>query len=274
MRILLVNDDGIACEGILEMAKALVIHHDVTVVAPMENRSYISHSMAVKPGTTFRVARPAIPGLEKAAVFTVSGTPCDCVHIAMTQLLSQAPDLIISGINYGDNMGSELYPSGTFNSAIAGRLYGIPAISFSCLAMDMAGGFSLAASYANQIIEAILSLDTIPDNVVFNVNYPRTLSIKGIRVSHQEKQRVSYSYHRVESIDGEDIYEFDHIHAPNDTAVSPWDRYNLINGYITITPVTLYGTDEAMVETLTPLLNADYVEGSDVLGTGRNAADR
>jgi len=123
MRILISNDDGYLAPGIIALAKALAAIAEIVVVAPDSNRSGSSNSLTLdRPLSVFRAEN---------GFYFVNGTPSDCVHIALTGVLSYKPDLVVSGINQGQNMGDDTLYSGTVAAATEGFLFGIPSIAFS-----------------------------------------------------------------------------------------------------------------------------------------------
>ena len=123
MKILVSNDDGYFAPGITRLAEALAQRGDVTVVAPERDRSGASNSLTLD--------RPLVVRRAPNGYYSVNGTPTDCVHIAVTGLLDFTPDIIVSGVNLGANMGDDTIYSGTVGAAMEGYLFGIPALAFS-----------------------------------------------------------------------------------------------------------------------------------------------
>ncbi|MDQ1918786.1 5'/3'-nucleotidase SurE [Massilia pseudoviolaceinigra] len=161
MRILISNDDGYLAPGIQALAEALAAVAEIVVVAPDSNRSGASNSLSLD--------RPL--SVQKAAngFYFVNGTPTDCVHIALTGMLDYRPDLVVSGINNGQNMGDDTLYSGTVAAATEGYLFGIPAIAFS----QVAHGWEHidgAARLARDIV--LRRFDELPAPYLLNVNIP------------------------------------------------------------------------------------------------------
>jgi 5'-nucleotidase len=123
MHILLSNDDGVTAPGIQQLAAALGSFAQVTVVAPDSNCSGVSNALTL--------SRPLSVTKTSGGHYSVNGTPSDCVHVALTALMQHAPDLVVSGINNGQNMGEDTLYSGTVAAAMEGYLFGVPAIAFS-----------------------------------------------------------------------------------------------------------------------------------------------
>lgn len=163
-RILVTNDDGIEAEGLTQLSIALRrIADDVIVVAPESEQSASGHALTLH--------RPLRMREHREGVYSVDGTPTDCVNLAVLWLLSDdPPDLLVSGINYGLNLGDDVTYSGTVSAAFEGVLLGIPSVAFS---QKITGGVSLedGAAFATRFVEALLDAPTTPD-MLFNVNLP------------------------------------------------------------------------------------------------------
>ena len=153
MRILLANDDGYQAQGLRMLARSLSDLADVTVVAPDRNRSGASNSLTLD--SPLRVER------VDEHTYYVNGTPTDCVHIAITGLLEQPPDMLISGINHGANLGDDVLYSGTVAAAMEGRFLGIPSLAVS-LVLEMGEHFETAATLTRRLVERSLA-DPLPD---------------------------------------------------------------------------------------------------------------
>jgi 5'-nucleotidase len=161
MKILISNDDGYLAPGIIALANAMSAIAEITVVAPDSNRSGSSNSLTLE--------RPLTVNRAENGVYFVNGTPSDCVHIALTGLLSFVPDLIVSGINQGQNMGDDTLYSGTVAAATEGYLFGIPSIAFS----QVERGWSeldAAAKVAREIV--LRQFAALPRPYLLNVNIP------------------------------------------------------------------------------------------------------
>ncbi|WP_020652886.1 5'/3'-nucleotidase SurE [Massilia niastensis] len=161
MRILISNDDGYLAPGINALAEALATIAEIVVVAPDSNRSGASNSLSLD--------RPL--SVQKAAngFYFVNGTPTDCVHIALTGMSNSPPDLVVSGINNGQNMGDDTLYSGTVAAATEAYLFGIPAIAFSQVHSGWAH-VDAAARVAREIVER--RFDMLPSPYLLNVNIP------------------------------------------------------------------------------------------------------
>ena len=175
MRILLSNDDGYFAPGLAALAEALSGLGEVVVVAPEQNRSGASNSLTLD--------RPL--HLKKAAngFYFVNGTPTDCVHLAVTGMLDDLPDIIVSGINHGANMGDDTIYSGTVAAATEGYLLGIPSIAISLTSFE-SNNFATAGLVARQLVERFIR-DPIREPVLLNVNVPDipNADLKGMEVT-------------------------------------------------------------------------------------------
>jgi len=167
MRILVSNDDGYLATGINVLTEALEKVADVVVVAPDRNRSAASNSLTVH--SPLRVRKT---GTNR---YCVDGTPSDCVHLALTGLLDDEPDLVVSGINHGANLGDDTIYSGTVAAAMEGRFLGLPTIAVSLVGKTLVGAklehFDTAARVAVDLVQTIERAGLAPDTVL-NVNVP------------------------------------------------------------------------------------------------------
>lgn len=162
MKILLSNDDGYHSEGLATLALALSDLAELTIVAPDRNQSGASHSLTLE--TPLRVGR------TREGIYYVNGTPTDCVHLAITGLLEQEPDMVIAGINHGANLGDDVLYSGTVAAAVEGRFLGLPAI-----AVSLAGTALRHFDTAGQAIRLLLQRlkdQPLPADTILNVNVP------------------------------------------------------------------------------------------------------
>lgn len=175
MRILVSNDDGYQATGINVLTDALQKVADVVVVAPDRNRSAASNSLTLQ--TPLRVTKVA----ENR--YYVDGTPSDCVHIALTGLLDEEPDLVVSGINHGANLGDDVIYSGTVAAAMEGRFLGLPTIAVSLVGHDLQH-FDTAARVASELVQKI-DRGMLESSIVLNVNVPDVAykDLKGIRAA-------------------------------------------------------------------------------------------
>lgn len=162
MRILLSNDDGYFAPGLAALAEALAGLGEIVVVAPEQNRSGASNSLTLD--------RPLLLKKASSGFYFVNGTPTDCVHLAVTGMLDELPDIIVSGINAGANMGDDTIYSGTVAAATEGFLLGIPSIAISLTSFE-GKNFATAGRVARQLVERFIR-NPVKEPVLLNVNVP------------------------------------------------------------------------------------------------------
>jgi len=230
MHILVSNDDGYHAPGLEALVAALRGLADITVVAPEVNHSGASNSLTLSRPLAVRQA---------ANGFTyVNGTPSDCVHVALTGLLDRRPDLVVSGINNGANMGDDTLYSGTVAAASEGYLFGIPSIAFSLVAKGWSN-LDAAAALARNIVEQQLK-HPLGGPTLLNVNFP-DLSLnqnKGMIATRLGKRHPSQPVVRSSTPYGETVYWIGPAGAANDAAEgTDFDAIN--KGYVSITPLRL-----------------------------------
>src|SRR3990167_9639764 len=164
MRILLSNDDGVYAQGLAILAETLREIADIDVVAPDRNRSGASNSLTLH--NPIRLKR-----LENGFI-SVEGTPTDCVHLALTGLLDKAPDMVVSGINAGANLGDDIFYSGTVAAAMEGRFLGLPAIAVSLAGQHYQfKHYETAALITTEIVKK-LQKDPLPAQTILSINIP------------------------------------------------------------------------------------------------------
>ncbi len=163
MHIMVTNDDGIHAQGIKALSEALRELGDVTVVAPDRERSAVGHSLTLhSPLRVFEL---------RAGYYAVDGTPTDCVNMGIHSLLPFRPDLVVSGINHGPNLGDDVTYSGTVAAAMEANLMGIPAIAVSLATFDHNGHFTAAAAVAVRVARQLMA-NGLPADTFLNINVP------------------------------------------------------------------------------------------------------
>jgi len=178
-RILVTNDDGVRSEGIHQLARALTRLGTITVVAPHVEASAIGHALTLR--------RPLRVTELEPQVFEVDGTPTDCVNVAIARILKGPPDLIVSGINKGYNLGDDVTYSGTVAGALEGALLGISSIAVSLERSEGVYDFGPAADGATQVAERLLGSNSLAPRTFLNINVPSGRP-KGMRVTVQARR--------------------------------------------------------------------------------------
>jgi 5'-nucleotidase len=236
-RILLTNDDGVRAPGLLALAQALKAVGEVTIVAPAENQSGKGHSLSITdPVYVDNVMLPG--GIEALGV---TATPASCVKIALLALLKERPNLVVSGINRGYNLGMTAYVSGTVGAAREGALQGIPAIASS---MDIAGGWSdyTAAAKHTADIAALVKKQGLPPGVFINMNVPAGVP-KGVRVTTQSGLMGEEKWVESKNPRGRRYFWNDYRDSPKD--VEGTDVSVAAAGFVTVVPLKATEYDAA-----------------------------
>ena len=246
-QILVTNDDGIEAEGLRVLADALAALGPVTVVAPAEQSSAVGHGLTLRRPLELREVAPGW--------HSVDGTPADCVNIAVSEVLGGIPDLVVSGINDGLNIGDDVTYSGTVAAALEGVLLGAPAIAVSLQRgqrMDWAGGGYIA----RQLAEAVL-YEGLPRRTLLNVNVPRTIP-RGIRITVQASRRQTFGTTGSAGA-GRTSVRIDSAQLdwePNERS----DHEAIRGGWVSVTPLQPDWTNHAALDAVEFLAESDAVE--------------
>jgi len=229
MKILISNDDGYLAPGLLALADALSKIADIIVVAPERNRSGASNALTLD--------KPLSVSKAGTNVYFVDGTPSDCVHVALTGILDFRPDLVVSGINQGQNMGDDTLYSGTVAAATEGFLFGIPSIAFSQVEKGW-DHVDDAARFALNMIQH--KLDDIDKPFLLNVNIPNLhyADIKGIQVTRLGKRHQSEPVIKSTDPRGRPIYWIGPCGEAKDGGEGT-DFHAVVQGFASVTPLQI-----------------------------------
>ena len=240
MRILISNDDGYLAPGLVALAEALAPIAEITVIAPDSNRSGSSNSLTLD--------RPL--SLQRAAngFYFVNGTPSDCVHLALTGILPAKPDLVVSGINQGQNMGDDTLYSGTVAAATEGYLFGVPAIAFSQVEHGWQH-LDAAARLAREIVER--RFEALQKPFLLNVNVPNRPyeELTRIVATRLGKRHVSEPVIKMRDPHGRDIYWVGPTGAAKDAGEGT-DFHAAQQGWVSVTPLQIDLTHVAQLASL------------------------
>ena len=242
MKLLISNDDGIYALGIRALANSLAeAGHDVTVVCPDRERSATGHGLTLHQPIRAEMVESIFHPSVKA--WACSGTPSDCVKLALWALLDHPPDLVLSGINHGSNLGTDVLYSGTVSAAMEGVIEGIPSIAFSLTSFS-SSDFQPAAAFAQSLV-AQLAKQPLPELLLLNVNVPAVAAtaIAGVKVTRQGIRRyIDVFEKRLDPrgktyywLAGELLEEVDEV--SNLSELAPTDVQAIRDNYITITPL-------------------------------------
>ena len=233
--ILVTNDDGITAPGLRNLVKFMKEIGDVVVVAPDSPQSAMGHAITIDSTLYSKKINTNITD-GALAEYSCSGTPADCVKLALQELLDRKPDICVSGINHGSNSSINVIYSGTMSAAIEAGIEGIPAIGFSLCDYSWEADFSQAEESIKTIVKEALN-NGIPKGVVLNVNIPKLnkTEIKGVKICRQAKANWKEKFDKRTSPMGKDYYwltgEFELLDTGEDT-----DEWALTNNYISIVP--------------------------------------
>jgi len=246
MHILISNDDGYRAPGIVLLAQRVSELAQVTVVAPDRDRSGASNSLTLD--NPLRVAR------GEGGFFVVDGTPTDCVHLAITGLLDKEPDMVVSGINSGANLGDDVLYSGTVAAAMEGRFLGLPA-----MAVSLVGGgahYETAARVVTRLIDSMKS-SPIPADTILNINVPDTPwdDLAGFMVTRLGHRHKAEPVVRSQDPRGRTIYWVGPAGAEQDAGPGT-DFHAVSAGYVSVTPLQVDLTRYSGMQAL-----SDWVAG-------------
>ncbi len=231
--ILVTNDDGITAPGIRTLISVMHTIGDVVVVAPDSPQSAMGHAITIN--STLHLEKVTIDGNQPE--YSCSGTPADCVKLAVNEILDRRPDICVSGINHGSNSSINVIYSGTMSAALEAGIEGIPSIGFSLLDYNWNANFDHCKSFVEIITRQVLE-HGLPDGVVLNVNLPKLSEdkIKGIKICRQARANWKEEFDKRTNPMGRDYYwltgKFVNMDNGEDT-----DEWALEQGYVSVVPV-------------------------------------
>jgi 5'-nucleotidase len=232
--ILVTNDDGITAPGIRTLIAVMAEIGEVVVVAPDSPQSGMGHAITVN--NTLYLNKVSAENAE-VTEYNCSGTPVDCVKLAVHEILKCKPDLCVSGINHGSNSSINVIYSGTMSAAVEAGIEGIPAIGFSLGDFSWNADFEAVKPFVKKIALQVLE-HSLPEGTVLNVNFPKLKKdeIKGIKICRQAKAMWMEKFDKRKTPYGKDYYwltgEFVNQDRGEDT-----DEFALANGYVSVVPV-------------------------------------
>lgn len=242
--ILVTNDDGYQAKGIKTLIKTMKQIGDVVVFAPYQPQSGMSSAITtVQPLRCIKYNEE-----EGLTAYFCTGTPVDCVKLALNEFLDRKPDLLVSGINHGSNAGISVIYSGTMGAAIEGCIFDVPSIGVSLLDHSYDADFSQACNVAKKAALEVLK-NGLPRGVCLNINVPRG-EVRGIKIATQTKGKWVNEYKRSTDGIGKDVYwitgRFENREERNEAS----DEWFLKNGYAAVVPVKIDMTAHDYVETM------------------------
>ena len=246
--ILITNDDGIHAEGIQMLCQALFpppkgLRYELLVVAPNHEQSAVGHAITMhRPLRAEKVRFLHNPGLEG---WSVNGTPSDCVKLAVEAILSEKPRLVISGINNGSNLGTDVLYSGTVSAAVEGIILGVPAVAVS---LSNGDDFSYAADFVRRLLPHVLHTE-FPSGTLFNINVPGNRRVKGARATTLGRRKYRNAFERRTDPRGR-VYYWLAGELVEEKGIEGTDVQADRDGYISITPVHFNLTNHAFLPEL------------------------
>jgi 5'-nucleotidase len=232
--ILITNDDGVSAPGLRALIAVMAEIGDIIVVAPDKPQSGMGHAITTNSTLYLNKISKESDAIKE---YSCSGTPVDCVKLAVNEILKRKPDLCVSGVNHGSNSSINVIYSGTMSAAVEAGIEGIPAIGFSLLDYDWNADFETMKPFIRKITLEVLE-NSLPQGVILNVNFPKLTkeNIKGIKICRQAKALWIEKFDKRQTPQGRDYYwlagEFVNQDKGEDT-----DEWALGNGYISVVPV-------------------------------------
>lgn len=245
--ILVTNDDGITAPGIFNLVEAVKDLGKVVVVAPDKPQSGMGHAITIGQPLRLHAVNTYFEGIES---YQCSGTPVDCVKLAVDKILHRKPDLCLSGINHGANHSINVIYSGTMSAAVEAAIESIPSVGFSLLDYSIEADFTAARHYARLIVQQMLK-QKLDKHTVLNVNFPPVAPdlIKGVRICRQAYAKYEEDFVERDDPNGRKYYwltgEFVNFDKGKDT-----DVWALKNNYVSVVPVQFDLTNYTLKEKL------------------------
>lgn len=236
--ILISNDDGVTSKGISELVRFLRTLGDIVVMAPSSPRSGVSCAVTMDTPLHYEMIRQDV-GLN---VYRCSGTPADCIKLAFYTVLDRKPDIIVSGINHGDNSSVNSHYSGTMGAVREGCMRGIPSVAFSICSHNPDANFEPAGPYIREIVSKVLERG-LPELTCLNVNFREADILKGIRVCEQAKGKWVNEFENFAHRGDSHYYWMAGNFEDTDADNQKNDHWAIAHDYVAITPTTVDVTD-------------------------------
>lgn len=239
--ILVTNDDGINAKGIKALVEVVRPLGNVVVVGPSEAMSGMSHAITVKDPLFINKIKEE----DGLVVYSLNGTPADCVKLGFNKVLNVKPDLVVSGINHGTNSSVSVHYSGTVGAAREGALYGVPSIAFSLLDYMPDADFKSSLHFCREIVSYFLE-NGMDNGVYMNVNIPKGENLEGIKICRQANGIWAEEFDERTTPRGSKYYWLTGQFKNNEVESEDTDEWALNNGYVSVVPcsvdLTAYNT--------------------------------
>lgn len=247
--ILICNDDGIASPGIHRLVDYVTSFGEIYVVAPDQACSGKSSAMTVN--SPLRITQHE--DYNGARMFSVSGTPVDCVKLSIHHIVPRKPDLMLSGINHGSNAGNSVIYSGTMGAAFEACMIGIPAVGYSLLSHSMTADFTPCREMIQKITNAVIE-NSLPEGVCLNVNFPVREKIEGMKTVRSAHSHWTEEYREYQDPHGKNFYWLTGKIVNEEPENPDTDLYWLDKGFATIVPCTPDQNAVSSIETVKKIL--------------------
>jgi 5'-nucleotidase len=246
IKILVTNDDGFHAPGIQALTEVAREFGEIVKIAPDKPQSGMGHAITIN--STLRIEK--MPNNDGYDAYQCTGTPVDCVKIALDVIMDEQPDLIVSGINHGSNASVNVIYSGTMSAALEGYIEGVPSIGFSLLDHSVDADFTAAKHFAKQVIKMVLEKEKM--NFCLNVNIPNQPldTIKGLKFCRQAHAKWQEEFDERKDPSGKAYYWLTGHFVPFEEHEEDTDLFALQNGYVSIVPVSYDLTHHKTLETL------------------------
>ncbi len=231
--ILISNDDSINAPGLHRLVDYVKDLGDIVVVAPSNPHSGMSSAFTVSSALRIKQC----DDYNGARMFTVNGTPVDCIKLGLFAIVPRKPDLVIAGINHGSNSGNSIIYSGTMGAVLEACMEGIPAVGFSLMHHSMKADFDLSASYVTRIVSKVMS-SGLPKGICLNVNIPAKVKPVGVKVCRAARGHWSDGYSRYLDPHGNPFYLLKGRFINEDIDATDTDEYWLARNFISVVPVS------------------------------------
>jgi 5'-nucleotidase len=244
--ILVTNDDSISAKGIKSLVEAVKPLGEVIVVAPDKPQSGMGHAITIHDPLRLKKENQ-FEGVES---YSCSGTPVDCVKLAIYEVLKKRPTIVVSGINHGSNAATNVLYSGTMSAAVEGAIEGIPSIGFSLLDFDADADFDASIHFARKITQNVLE-NGLPSGTCLNVNIPKgdLENIKGIKICRQGRAFWEDSFDKRVDAFGKDYYWLTGNFSVTDKGADT-DMWALDNNFVSIVPTQFDMTAHHLISSL------------------------
>ncbi len=245
--ICITNDDGYRSSGIAALIEMVRPYGDIVVVAPEEVQSGMSSALTIKVPIRLR----KVESSDGLTVYACSGTPVDCVKLAMSHVFTRKPDLLVSGINHGSNTSAAVIYSGTLGAAAEGTLYDIPSIGFSLNNHSWSADFTACIPYGRKIIDQVLAHPFVK-HTFLNVNFPALPynEIKGIKLCRQNRGTWVEEFEKRVDPHGIDYYWMTGLFQNHEQEAGDADENAVQNGYVAVVPHQIDMTNYKELERL------------------------